>query len=78
MATIRIAETVHPLHHTRSATEAATTGREDGIYNIRAISRERSRSRDRWSLRNGPGDSNDPEDDDPGLRQTGDFKHKQV
>ena len=76
MATIRIAETVHPLHLTRSATDAITSGIDDGIYSMRAISRSstRERSRDRWS---GKGEK-EAEDDDPGLRQTGDFKHKQV
>ncbi|KAG0648812.1 Potassium transporter 5, partial [Hyphodiscus hymeniophilus] len=79
MATIRIAETVHPLRPTRSATDAITSGIDDGIYNMRSISRSstRERSRDRWTGRVGTGDK-EAEDDDPGLRQTADFKHKQV
>jgi hypothetical protein len=77
MATIRIAETVHPLHTTRSNQDAITSGIDDGIYNMRAISRasSRERSRDRWSGRVG---EKEAEDDDPGLRQVGDFKAKQV
>ena len=79
MATIRIAETVHPLHPTRSATDGIASGIDDGIYSMRAISRSstRERSRDRRPGRVGTGDK-EAEDDDPGLRQTGDFKHKQV
>ena len=83
MATIRIAETVHPLHPTRSANDAATSGIDDGIYNMRAVSRSsnrdrsRDRSGDRWTGRVATGEK-EAEDDDPGLRQSGDFKHKQV
>ena len=79
MATIRIADAVHPLHPARSATDATTSGIDDGIYSMRAISRSstRERSRDRWSGKAGSGER-ETEDDDPGLRQSGDFKHKQV
>jgi hypothetical protein len=77
MATIRIAETAHPLHPTRSNPEAITSSTDDGIYNMRAISRAstRERSRDRWNVRSG---EKEAEDDDPGLRQAGDYKAKQV
>lgn len=77
MATIRIAEAVHPLHPTRSNQDAITSGIDDGIYNMRAVTRSstRERSRDRWSGRVG---EKEAEDDDPGLRQVGDFKAKQV
>lgn len=79
MATIRIAETNHPLRLTRSGQDANSSGIEDGIFNMRAISRAstRERSRDRWSGRVGTVET-EAEDDDPGLRQIGDFKHKQV
>jgi hypothetical protein len=74
--TIRIAETVHPLRESRSRTQRVSTGVDDGIYNIRALSRgsSRERSRDAWSVK--PGE--EAEDDDPGLRRTGDYKTKQV
>jgi len=52
---------------------------DDGIYNIRSVSRAnnsrlRGTSTDRRSLNS----SRDVEDDDPGLRREGDYKTKQV
>jgi hypothetical protein len=94
MASIRIADTVHPLHATKSNADSVTTGVNDGIYHMRDLSRASSRekrsigdgiynlrdlsrtsSRERRSIRFADGDA---EDDDPGLRQTGDYKTKQV
>lgn len=73
MATIRIAETVHPSHATRDDGDAISTGFNDGIYNMRNISR--TSSRDRRSVKTSEAEA---EDDDPGLRQSGDYKDKQV
>lgn len=93
MTSIRIADTVHPLHATKSNADSVTTGVHDGIYHMRDLSRASSRekrsmgdgiynlrdlstsSRERRSIRFADGDA---EDDDPGLRQTGDYKTKQV
>ncbi len=89
MATIRIAETVHPSHAARTETDSTATG-VDGVYSMRAISRtstrehdgiynmrnlSRTSSRDKRSLK---GSDREAEDDDPGLRQSGDFKQRQV
>ena len=90
MATIRIAETVHPSHAARMDTDAASTGVSDGGHNMRAFSRtptrehdgiynmrslSRTSSRDKRSLK---GTDKEAEDDDPGLRQSGDYKTRQV
>lgn len=73
MATIRIAETLHP---TRSRDSASVAG---GVYPIRAVSLERSRTRSRSrDARSRLSDLKDPEVEDAGLRQDGDFKKKQV
>jgi hypothetical protein len=71
MTSIRIADTVHPLHATRSNGDASSTGFNDGIYNMRDMSR--TSSRERRSIKFA-----EAEDDDPGLRQSGDFKTRQV
>jgi hypothetical protein len=71
MASIRIADTIHPLHATKSNNDASSTGFNDGIYNMRDISR--TSSKEKRSIKFA-----DAEDDDPGLRQSGDFKTKQV
>jgi hypothetical protein len=73
MATIRIAETLRP---TRSHDSAA-----GGVYPIRAVSLERSRTRSRSrDARSRLSDLKDPdaEDADTGLRQDADFKKRQV
>lgn len=87
MATIRIAETVH---HARTETNTTTTGVSDDVYNMRNISRtstrdnhgisnlrniSRTSSRDTRNLKGG---EKEAEDDDPGLRQSGDYKERQV
>jgi hypothetical protein len=71
MTSIRIADTVHPLHATKSNGDGASTGFNDGIYNMRDLSR--SSSREKRSIKFA-----DAEDDDPGLRQSGDYKTRQV
>jgi KUP system potassium uptake protein len=73
MATIRIAETLRP---TRSRDSVSGAG---GVYPIRAVSLERSRTRSRSrDARSRLSDLKDPEVEDAGLRQDGDFKKKQV
>lgn len=71
MTTIKIADTVHPLHLTRS--QATSSGLYDGIYNMRGLSRASSMERRSTRL-----SEKDVEDDDPGLRQSGDYKQKQA
>jgi KUP system potassium uptake protein len=71
MATIRIAETLRPTRSHDSAVTAA-----GGVYPIRAVSIERSRTRSRSRSR--LSDLKDPESEGAGLRQEGDFKKKQV
>ena len=99
--TIRIDDTPHPLHPTKSDDNApGNVGLDDGIYNMRdfartatassgldrdgifhmrgisrTFSRSSSRDQDKRGLKGGDGD---PEDDDPGLLRSGDFKSKQV
>ena len=73
MTSIRIADTVHPLHVTKSNGEGASTSFNDGIYNMRDLSR--TSSREKRSIKFG---DKDVEDDDPGLRQSGDYKTRQV
>jgi KUP system potassium uptake protein len=83
--TIRIADVPHPrggddqaissaiedsIYRTRSFTRRDAAAADD-IYNIRS----RSRSRD---TRGGAGTVTVVEDEDPGLRQPGDYKQKQV
>lgn len=60
----------------RTATGSSANDR-DGIYNMRAITRtfSRSSSKDKRGFKGG---EKEPEDDDPGLRKSGDFKSKQV
>ncbi|OCL04473.1 potassium transporter [Glonium stellatum] len=80
MATIRIAESLHP---TRSHGDPPKDGIGGGVYSTRNISRSslerrssrgRARSVDRRSVRSG----DDEEDEDSGLRQAGDFKKRQI
>jgi hypothetical protein len=82
MATIRIAETVHP---TRSGDNAVSSGIGGGVYSMRNVSgaslerrstRGRGSSLDRRSLRSGNNVA--AEDEDSGLRRAGDFKKRQV
>jgi hypothetical protein len=73
MTTIKIADTVHPLHATRSREHGNSTGFSDGIYNMRGLSRTSSMERRSTRL-----SEKEIEDDDPGLRQSGDYKHKQA
>ena len=77
MATIRIADPAYPLHRTesvgRGSIPAATN---DGIYNMRAISRASSRDGGRRSAKFDI--ETEGQDDDPGLRQSGEYKTKQV
>lgn len=90
MATIRIADTVRPSKAARADGDAASTSFHDGIYNMRRMSRtstrendaihnmrdmSRTSTRDRRSMK---GSEKEAEDDDPGLRQPGDYKAKQV
>jgi KUP system potassium uptake protein len=74
MTTIKIADDVHPLHASRSRGEGVTSGVQDGIYNMRGVL-SRASSMERRSTRLS---EKEVEDDDPGLRQSGDYKHKQV
>jgi len=74
MATIRIADEIHPVR-TNDGTSSALAG---GVYPIRSPSlvdlrATRSRSVERRGVR-----LNDNAHDDEGLRQEGDFKKKQV
>jgi hypothetical protein len=99
--TIRIDDTPHPLHVTKSNDNGpGNVGVDDGIYNMRdftrtatassgldrdgifhmrgisrTFSRHSSKDKDKWGLK---GDHGDPEDDDPGLSRSGDFKSRQV
>jgi len=73
MTTIRIADPIHPVHRTRSQDDGASTGFNEGIYNMRSISR--SSTREKRSIK---GSEKEAEDDDPGLRQSSDYKTKQV
>jgi len=76
MTTIKIADTVHPLHATRSRVEGVSSSynlNNDGIYHMRGLSRASSLERRSTRL-----SEKEVEDDDPGLRQSGDYKHKQV
>ena len=60
-------------------TASSSSGIErDGIYNIRALTRTFSRSSSARRQELKKLDEQEPEDDDPGLRQPGDFKGKQV
>lgn len=61
---------------TRTATGSSATDR-DGIYNLRAITRTFSRSSSK-DKRGFEGGKKEAEDDDPGLRKSGDFKSRQV
>lgn len=70
MATIQIAETLRP-------TRSHNSGVGGGVYPIRAVSLERSRTRSR-SRDARSSDLKDPEAEDAGLRQDGDFKKRQV
>jgi KUP system potassium uptake protein len=72
MATIQIAETLRPTRSTNS-------GVGGGVYPIRAVSLERSRTRSRSrDARSRVSELKDPDGEDAGLRQDGDFKKKQV
>jgi hypothetical protein len=73
MTSIRIADTVHPLHATRSNGGMSGIGFDDGIYNMRDLSR--TSTREKRSIKFA---DKDTEDDDPGLRQSGDYKTRQV
>jgi hypothetical protein len=73
MTTIKIVDTVHPLHATRSRGEGISSGFNDGFYNMRGLSRASSMERRSTRL-----SEKEIEDDDPGLRQSGDYKQKQV
>ena len=75
MATIRIADEVHPkndLHgkEGRTADSTSVYARDDGIYNMR--SRRSSHDLSLYRTRSLQ------QDEDPGLRKEGDFKEKQV
>lgn len=78
MATIRIADPTKP----EKSIEERTSGKDiGGVYNTRQLSLDRRGSRirrdsvDRISKL---GDDIEAEDEDSGLRQSGDFKKKQV
>lgn len=60
------------VHLRRSRSRVSTHQYDDGIYHMRAI--HRATSIDRRSLRT----NTEIEDDDPGLKQAGDFQGKQV
>lgn len=82
--TIRIDDTIRP---TRTYTSATASGGIGGVYHLRNVSksslerrstgvRGRTGSADRRGLK--PGDNEAAEDEDAGLRQSGDFKSRQV
>ena len=78
MATIRIADPVKPERPIDERRGRESVG---GIYNTRGISIDRRRSKSRlrrFSVDTRSGDCEEGEDEDPGLRQAGDFKEKQV
>ncbi|OCT44925.1 hypothetical protein CLCR_06494 [Cladophialophora carrionii] len=75
MATIRIADEVHPKNELqakdgRTADSASIYAHDDGIYNMRS----RRSSHDLGLYRT----KSLQLDEDPGLRKEGDFKEKQV
>jgi hypothetical protein len=77
MATIRIDDSVRPTR----AHGPTGTGLSGGVYPMRSLSRGsgsrgRRNSTDRKSLRSG--DQEAAEDEDSGLRQSGDYKKRQV
>jgi KUP system potassium uptake protein len=82
MATLRIADTVHPA---RSSANATSNDGFEGVYPARINSRT---SFDRRSAKGRRGsfarrsvnqsDTGGVEDEESGLRQAGDFKKKQV
>lgn len=80
MATIRIEDPIKPV---KSFDERETRGDIGGVYNTRQLSLDRRSSRlrresiDRSSKVVEEAEAGD-EDEDPGLRQAGDFKKKQV
>ena len=53
---------------------------DDGIYNMRDVTRTFSRttSKGKSGIWNWKRDNNEPEDDDPGIQRSGDFKQKEV
>ena len=66
----------------RTATNRSTTSEDgkDGIYNMRDVTRDFSRSFSKgravtWNWKRG---DKEPEDDDPGLQRASDFSHKEV
>jgi hypothetical protein len=73
MTTIQIAETVHPSHTPETGGDLSSPILNDGIYNMRTISRVSSKDRRSLEVR-----ESEVEDDDPGLRRSGDFKTRQV
>lgn len=78
MATIRIADPVKPERPIDERRGRESVG---GIYNTRGISIDGRRSKSRlrrFSVDTRSGDCEEGEDEDPGLRQAGDFKEKQV
>ncbi|KAJ9602910.1 hypothetical protein H2200_012690 [Cladophialophora chaetospira] len=75
MTTIRIANDVHPknelpINHDRTADSTSIYAHDDGIYNMRS----RRSSHDLSLYRT----KSLQQDEDPGLRQEGDFKEKQI
>ena len=75
MTTIRIANEVHPKNdhsgnHEKTADSTSIYAHDDGIYNMRS----RRSSHDLSLYRT----KSLQQDEDPGLRQEGDFKEKQV
>lgn len=75
MATIRIADGVHPKNELqakdgRAADSTSVYTHDDGIYNMRS----RRSSHDLSLYRT----KSQQHDEDPGLRKEGDFKEKQV
>lgn len=69
----------HRGHKMTRATSSGSEVGDDGIYNMRNLTRTFSRTstKDKRGLKGGIGER-ELEDDDPGLRQSGDFKSRQV
>ena len=82
MATIRIADQIRPTRSHEGGSSSTDVG--GGVYPIRSISLERrssrgrSRSNDRRGYRLDDDETQEQEGGDQGLRQSGDFKTKQV
>lgn len=67
-------------HRTLTGRSISSEDSNDGIYNMRDVTRTFSRatSKGRSSTWNWKRGNNEPEDDDPGIQRSGDFRQKAV